>query len=167
MTVRDQVADILREFEGHDSNRAHDHGGLTHYGLTLATYQGYKPGATAKDLLALTFDQVVDVITEVFALQPGFARITNDRLRLAVIDFAINSNVVAAVKALQESVGAHVDGIFGPDTEQIVNLSSSVRAFECVLAKRLRRYARIIRADKTQLDHIGGWINRVAGLLEA
>lgn len=167
MTPREVVADSVAQFEGGDSNAVNDRGGLTHYGLTVRTFQDYKPGATAADLLALSRDQVVDVITELFALRPGYWRIADRWVMAAVIDFAINSSPRVASRALQRAAGTYVDGIFGRQTEIAVNGSNPERLFRRLMAQRVRHYGQIIRHDHSQAAFAGGWFDRAATLLES
>lgn len=166
MTPRDGVTRSLLEFEGGDANRATDRGGLTHYGLTLRTFQDIRPTATAADLLALSREDVIDIITEVFALRPGYWRIADQWVMWAVVDFAINSNPRIATQALQRAAGAYVDGIFGRQTEIAVNGSNPERLFRRLMAQRVRHFGQIIRHDHSQAANAGGWFDRAATLLE-
>jgi lysozyme family protein len=168
MSPREIVARCIADFEGGDSNRADDRGGLTHYGLTLRTFEDYRPGATATDLLALTRDDVIDIITEIFALRPGYYLIADQWVMWAVIDFAINSSARIATMALQRAAGVlTVDGIFGRQSEQIVSRMNPELLFRKVMAQRIRYFGQIIRHDHTQADNAGGWFDRAASLLES
>jgi lysozyme family protein len=156
----------LQAFEGIESNHPNDHGGLTHYGLTYKTYETYKPGASPKDLIALTYDEVVHIITELFALKPGFWRIADQWVMWAVIDGAINSGPAEATKQLQRTLGIVVDGIFGRQTEYALTRINPERLFRQLLAERFEHYVDIAK-DPTQLAFLRGWVRRGASILRA
>lgn len=157
----------LLTFEGIDSNHPLDRGGQTHYGLTLAAYQSYRPGSSWADLCTLSFDDVVDITTEIYALRPGFAKIQDPFVMWGVIDAAINSGPVEATKQLQRAVGVLPDGIFGRHTEEAVNNTNPERMFRRLIAHRIRHYGRIIRNDRLQAAFAAGWMERAAQLLES
>ncbi len=167
MTAREAVAKSLIAFEGIDSHHPLDRGGLTHYGLTLTAFQAYKPGMTWADLAALSFEQVVDIITEVYALRPGFWKIADHWVMWAVIDCAINSGPAEATTQLQRALQVQVDGVFGRHTEYAVNHSNPERLFRLVCAQRIQRYAEIVAANPSQVMFLRGWMRRATEILEA
>lgn len=162
-----QVGQIVDFFEGGLSDQANDRGGLTKYGVTLAALRSVSPTATADTLKALTRDAAIELLTEEYALKPGISRITNDAVRFAAIDYAINSSPVTAIRALQKSVGVVADGIFGTDTEAAVNRFDAVSLLRLLTAARLRHLGRLITKDPRQSVFASGWLNRVATILEA
>lgn len=169
MTARDDVARSLQLFEGGESDHPDDRGGWTRFGLTLREFRRVRPGATDDDFRALTRDNVVDIITEEWALKPGFWRITDRWVRWAVIDFAINSGTAAATRALQRAAGLTgraVDGVFGEQTEAAIRGLDPQRLFRRVMAQRIRLVGQIIRRDRSQAAFAGGWTERLAVILE-
>lgn len=170
MTPRDAVVRSLVQFEGVESNDPNDHGGHTRYGLTFATYLQLVTDGTDATFRALTREAVIDLLTEHFALRPGYARIADPWVRWAVIDFSINSGQRTATKALQRAAGltgAAVDGMLGRDTEMAVAAMDQGRLFRRLMAQRIRHYGQIIRRDHSQATFAGGWFNRAADILEA
>jgi lysozyme family protein len=168
--AREQVAYLIAQFEGGDSNHPLDRGGLTRYGLTFKEFERLRQGKTVADFAALTRDDIVDIITEEWALRPGYWRIADAWVRLAVIDFAINSGVRTATKALQRAAGITgdaVDGLFGRSTESIVNGQNPERLFRRVMAERVEHFARIVARDASQRVFIKGWMARASALLRA
>lgn len=165
MTAREAVAKSLKDFEGGDSNHPLDHGGLTHYGLTLLTFREYKRSGTGAELLALSRDQVVDIITELFVLKPGLWRIADPWLLFAVVDFAINAGQRTAVKALQRALGVDQDGLFGTATEYALKQARPDKVFRCLMAERFEHYARIVAFDASQRVFLKGWVARAATIL--
>ena len=176
MTPRDAVAKSLLAFEGGESNHPDDRGGWTRYGLTFREFQRLRPGKDADTwddvaaaFRALTRDDVIDIITEEWALRPGYWRIADQWVMWAVIDFAINSGTVTATKAVQRAAGLDgdsVDGIFGRETEMAVAAMNPERLFRRVLGQRIRHFGQIIRRDHSQAKFAGGWFNRAADILE-
>jgi lysozyme family protein len=170
MTPRDAVARTLLQFEGGDSDHPNDRGGFTRYGLTLREYLRLYPNKTVADFSALSRDEVIDIVTEEWALRPGYWRIADLWVMWAVIDFAINSGPRTATKALQRAAGLTgdaVDGLFGRETEMAVANCDPARLFRRVMAERIRHFANIIRRDQSQAVFAGGWFARAATILEA
>jgi lysozyme family protein len=167
MTVRDQVAWIVVAYEGGDSDHPSDRGGLTRFGLTLTTFLEERPKGTLEEFLALTREDVIDLLTEKHALRPGYFRIQDDALRLAVIDYAIHSGPRRATTALQKAAGVHVDGLFGRHTEEAVNRLDASMLRRRVLGHRLRHLGRLITNDRSQAVFAAGWMNRLASQIEA
>ena len=172
-----QVRWIVWALEGGDrygadvTTQAHDHGGATIAGLTWRCYsEDYLRLARGErcpleDFRKLTLDDVVHVLLEVFALRPGLWKIRDPRLRLAVVDYAINAGADDAIPALQRAAGVHVDGIFGPDTERATNAGDPDRLRELVLDDRYQKAARVVVADRDQLANLVGWIRRFGQIL--
>jgi lysozyme family protein len=85
--------------EGGWANDPHDPGGATMKGVTLATFRRYRPGATAADLRNISDATLLDIYNDGYfkpiaggSLPPG--------VDLAAFDYAVNSGVGAARKAL-------------------------------------------------------------------
>jgi lysozyme family protein len=167
VSPRNQVAVIVREYEGGLSDHAADRGGLTNWGVTLQTLQDERPGSTRADLIALTLDDAIDLMTERYALKPGFARILDPTLRFAVIDYAINSGSRRATQDLQRALKIAADGIFGRDTEDAVNHADPRVTLRRLLANRVRFLGRVITNNPTQAAFAAGWMHRVATQIEA
>ena len=167
MTVRDQVNHMVGAYELGEDNHPNDRGGRTRHGLTFRLFLEERPNGTLEQFQALTRDEIVDILTEVFALRPGLWRITNEALRFVVIDFAIHSNPRRATTALQKAAGVTVDGIFGPDTEAAVNRLDAEVLRKRVLANRLRFLGRLITDDRSQAAFAAGWCARLASQIEA
>lgn len=162
-----QVGHIVDFFEGGIAEDPNDRGRLTKFGVTFEAWRKEHPLATPNDIKALTREQAVEFLTEEYALKPGISRIVNDAVRFAVIDYAINSGPVAAIRALQKAVGVTADGIFGHDTEEAANKFDAVCLLRLVVAARIRHLGRIITKDPRQSTFAAGWLSRVATILEA
>ncbi len=95
-----------------------------------------------------------------------------DAVALAVMDYAVNSGVPRASRALQREVGARVDGVIGGKTLKAV-------AAKCerlgdhhvalgVLDRRLLFLTAILKKKPTQyLPFLTGWMRRLISLADA
>jgi lysozyme family protein len=81
-------------------------------------------------------------------------------VRTCVIDDAVLSGVVTAVKNLQRAVDVSVDGLLGPITARAAANLSSQLLLERLVHQRCRRYFEIIKADNTQATFGPGWCDR-------
>ena len=172
MTPREIVAASVTTFEGGDSSNPNDRAAVegvtvhTRFGLTWKLFQELRPKATYQDFLALTRDDVVDLLTEWACLAPGFYRIANAELLEHVVDYALHSHPRNACKALQWAARVKVDGVFGPQTEAAVNGANAGQVVERLAAYRLRLWARLFQKDPRQRLFAAGWLFRLAALLE-
>ena len=167
MTVRAQIAWLVDRFERGHSNDPTDRGGETFHGVTLTAYRDVNPRATLEDLRrAITSLPAAHSFFEVWLCgKHRLDEVADPALRLAVLDYAINSGPRTAIKALQRGAGVTADGVFGPQTAAAVNHARDPRTLrDGLLAARLRLLAKTpeIRSVKR-----GGWFNRIADLLEA
>ncbi|MQT14405.1 glycoside hydrolase family 108 protein [Segnochrobactrum spirostomi] len=81
---------------------------------------------------------------------------------LATFDYAVNSGLSRAVKALQSSAGAKADGDFGPLTLEAVEKSTATKAATIAIVGAIcdRRLA-FLRSLKTWGTFGAGWAKRV------
>lgn len=172
MTPREIVARSVTEFEGGDSRDANDRAAgaagevHTRFGLTWILFQDLRPGAPRAAFMALTRDDVIDLLTEWACLAPGFYRIADPEVLEHVVDYAIHSHPKNACKALQWAAKVTVDGKFGPQTEAAVNEKDPDQVVMRLAAYRLRLWARLFQKDPRQRTFAAGWLNRIATLLE-
>lgn len=109
---------------------------------------------------ALTLDDIVGVMAEVFALRTNLWRIRDAQLRLSVIDFAIHAGADDAIPALQRAAGVAADGVFGPESQHTVNAGDASLLRDRVLAARYEKAAREVLRDREQLANLHGWLVR-------
>jgi len=168
VTPREAVELSIVKFEGGESNKPTDRGGLTRYGLTFKTYLELVPKGTLDAFRALTRDEVIDLITEHFALGPGYFRIRDQWVMWLVIDFAINSGRGNATRALQRAIGVQDDGLFGRHTDGAVNSVDPARTFRHLVGERIEFLGRLITRDVNQgAPNAWGWMRRVSTILKA
>jgi lysozyme family protein len=101
---------IHREGEDAYTNKPPDP--PTKYGVTLGTLAAYRGRlVTADDVKALTRDEATAIYSKLFIDQPGFVRVTNEPLRIQLIDFGVNSGPPRAIRWLQRAIGTPVTGV--------------------------------------------------------
>jgi lysozyme family protein len=172
----DQVRWICWEFEGAKfGHKVIDHpkdpGGRTLSGLTWKTYSlEYlkRPDlCPVEDFDALTLDDVVRVMVELFAMRPRIWEIADPTLRLVVLDFAIHAGAHDdAIPALQRAIGVKPDGHIGRDTLAAIARHLNPRLIAAaVLDDRYRKAGRVVTATPAKLTFLNGWIDRFGRLL--
>lgn len=110
------LAQVLK-YEGGKVDDPRDPGGRTAYGVTQATYNSWRNDNNLgrKDVFTITQDEVAAIYKQNY-----WDKIRGDDLPdgvdFATFDYAVNSGVSRAAKALQAVVGVPQDGIIGPKT---------------------------------------------------
>jgi lysozyme family protein len=118
--MKENYAQALKQvlkYEGGKVDDPRDPGGRTAYGVTQATYDAWRKKQNMPTVDVFTISQA-----DVAAIyrQEYWDRISGDDLPagvdFAVFDYAVNSGVSRAAKALQGVVGTAQDGQIGPAT---------------------------------------------------
>jgi hypothetical protein len=127
--------------EGGYSNRATDKGGETNKGITHSTYDSYRrsKGLPKRSVKYITNEEVEDIYYNNYYKASGADKIENPRLALYVFDTAINMGVSVAKELERKSDG-------------------NLEKFEKLRRERYESYA---KSDKTQMEYLKGWQNRV------
>lgn len=162
-----QIIDELIEREGGYSNRSADSGGPTNWGITLKTLQRVRnnPNLTSEDVKRLTKDEARMIYQKEYIEVPGYTMIPNDRLKVQLIDFGVNSGPARATKALQRVIGVKDDGQIGPVTLAALTRFGYSKANNLVMRERILFLGRIVRDDPTQSENINGWLIRATEFL--
>jgi len=154
------MSSIIQE-EGGYTNDPNDLGGPTKYGIAYNYNKNElkKYGINkAQDIINLTEDQANEIYTNKYYI-PSKASNLPYTAKLAYMNTYINSPV-KSVRALQETIGATVDGKFGKDTTTALNnylLNNSKED----LAKAIRKnYVKELFNSPTWSSHGNGWVNR-------
>lgn len=134
---------VTLRFEGGWANDPHDPGGCTMKGVTLATFRHYRPRATAADLRNIS-DADLQTIYSNGYFSPISGGALPSGVDLAAFDYAVNSGVEAARKALAASTGL-----------------TSVSRVKAICARRLS----ILHGLKTWAYFGKGWNARVTQVL--
>jgi len=183
--------DVAHEFtygwEGDLSDDKHDHGGLTHWGVSFAFLSDFaKPTANAKFLRDLGVGPLPVTRTTIRNLSPAQARAIFraefwEPLRLddmptqmgvLLYDCAVNAGRRQSVKLAQRGYNAcvthgvplSVDGILGPLTRAALEQNNTKPVRQAICTARENFYKELVRKDASQGDFLGGWLNRVEDL---
>lgn len=129
---------VIFDHEGGYVDHPSDPGGATNLGITKATLEAWRGRTVTKDQVkALERPEA----TQIYKLRYWDA-IKGDQLPpgvdLAVLDWAVNSGVSRATKALQSLVGAAPDGVIGPKTLAAIGAASPTKLVEDLCDLRLQ-----------------------------
>ncbi len=145
-----------------------DKGGLTKDGITQKTYNLYREslGQPAQSVRFCTKAERDDIYYRWYWLKAGCADLPL-YLALCVFDTAVHSGPEAAVKMLQETVGAEPDGIIGAETLHCMSLLIPKDIIEDFLSIRQRLLVRLSApGTPLGLKVRKGFMNRIALLRE-
>lgn len=173
MTDEDVVDQIL-EAEGRIyTNRAADRGGPTKFGITLDTLSNWRNRrVTADEVEALEESEAREIYRAWYVDRWDW--VPDDRLRVLLIDWGVTTSLHRVVSELQAVVKADVDGVLGPQTQQLTKAALMRDAddlYTAVLVARMRFYVNLALNDpalrpiltvnrKLQILNMRGWLNR-------
>ena len=166
--IFDRALAHVLEMEGGFTNDPLDPGGPTNQGITLGVFAAWrKVTLTAANRQSLIRDlKAIDPVTvrEIYRRRYwDTAQCAELPPALAVMHFdaAVNHGVGTAIRFLQETVGAAIDGEIGPETRAAVAAAPRLTALATYAAIRERRYR--------TLPHFWrfgrGWLRRVDATL--
>lgn len=157
--------DHVLEMEGGFTDDAHDPGGPTNLGITLAVFAAWKNidlGASTRARLLRALKAIDrETVTAIYRARywdSAHCPELPEPLAFMHFDAAVNHGVVTAIRCLQEAVGTDVDGEIGPATRAAVARTPVTAALDAYAAIRERRY----RALPHFWRFGRGWLRRVA-----
>lgn len=166
MTDFDFAIDFVFAVEGYVSNHKADAGGYTKYGIAQKSH----PNVIVKNL-------TLEGAKAIYQKEYWFACRCNELPRnvgLYVMDYAVNSGVATACKALQKCVNLLVsgksnepliiDGKIGPKTIEAVNKVNPDALMAALHAQRSTFFINITKKNASQRVFLNGWMNRLAKL---
>lgn len=138
-----------------------DRGGPTNFGLSQRQYP------ELRDLATLTKEQAIELYRRDY-WQPEFNRIALQTMADKLFDSCVNVGKTRAVTLLQQALGdirfaVTIDGIFGPQTLQALNLvcqKYTKSLLDAWRARQARYYVDIVLHDRTQVVFLDGWLRR-------
>jgi lysozyme family protein len=155
----DQAFEILLKLEGGEVNDPLDPGGLTKYGISQRAYPG-------EDISGMTREHAKDLYRRDF-WGPAGCDLVPDLVKLELFVFAVNTSTPGscrtAIRVLQNVVGAHPDGVWGPETQLLVTRSAPVHLLRHFEAAILRYYTSLANFR----TYGRGWVNRIATTMES
>jgi len=143
------AVEIILKHEGGYVNHPEDPGGETNFGISKRAYPDV-------DIANLTKEDATAIYKADY-----WDRICGDDLPFAVgivvVDYAVNSGVSRASKALQLAVGATPDGVVGPMTVEAVTAHSE----KDVVQKVTHLRQQFVRGLLTYETFKNGWERRI------
>ena len=156
----DQCLALVLQIEKGFVNDPNDPGGATNFGVTKVTYEQFiGHPVSVDDMRALTVDQITPLYRRMF-----WDAVHGDDLPAgvdyAIFDFAVNSGVKRAAKALQQAVNVTVDGSIGPKTMAAVAAADAGDVIDKICDERLV----FLQSLDTWKHYSKGWSARVASV---
>ena len=153
--------------EGGYVNNPRDPGGATDRGITQRTYDGWNRshGRPPKPVRGISKDEADAIIKRAYLDKVEFDLLPAG-VDYSVADYAVNSGVSRAAKALQAVLGVAQDGDIGPQTLGVLAGRDPVKVIEALNAERLAFMKRARHPETGALlwkTFGGGWQTRVYG----
>ena len=148
--------ETVLKHEGGYVDHPKDPGGRTNMGITQAVYEKYlNRTVTEEEMKNIKIGDVRIIYKENY-----WDKVKGDDLPsgvdFCVFDWAVNSGVSRASKALQKIIGAKADGVIGPNTLKAVESADSEIIIQQLTEAREDFYKRL-----STFDTFGkGWLSR-------
>lgn len=170
----DQIIDVVLQFEGGFVNNPADHGGPTNFGITAATLgraRNLGRSATVDEVRTLARSEAAGIYKKLYLADPGFGAVTNGNTRLVLVDTGVLHGPARSIAFLRQCLGLPstpkpVPQLDPPTSQAVSTFSDPGRLASHMLSLRLKFYTARVQADRTQMQFLAGWVNRVAALLE-
>lgn len=142
---------------------ANDNGrGSCKWGITRKTAREFYPNCSDDDIARMTPEQAEEFYRMHFWERYQIGRITDQALAERVFDMAVNMGGGTAVKMLQRVVGVKADGILGPHTAAMTNMTQPGEVIGGLKITARRHYEQLAAADPEKYgDDLPGWLNRL------
>jgi lysozyme family protein len=146
----EKAVDRVLGHEGGYVNDLTDPGGETNWGISKRSYPQL-------DIASLTREDAVMIYRQDF-WAPVRGDLLPDGVAYQMFDFAVNSGIETAVRALQRVVGVEDDGFWGPISQAAAEAASETDMIMGLLAERLEFMTR----TRNWPYHGKGWARRIA-----
>jgi len=164
-----QSLDWLLEEEGGFSNHPSDRGGATMYGVTQATYDGWrnKKGRPRQPVGNITKDEAYELYQEEYWNASGCDKLPWP-ISYLVFDAAVNSGVSRGVRWMQQGIGVSADGKVGPHTlsvAQAVVADGDTPKLLAIVDARVQFLSNLVKRSPSQAVFLLGWWRRTQRVL--
>jgi lysozyme family protein len=160
----EKILEAVLDREGWPIYTVHpnDRGGPTKGGITLRTLESWRHRrCTRAELQRLKKDEALEILRRQYVDANGIHKLTDVSLQAQVIDDAVLSGPVLAVKDLQRTLGTvSVDGIIGPQTLAAVAALNTDALGRRLAVTRTLRLTRHVQQHPDQLVFLTGWVTR-------
>jgi lysozyme family protein len=159
---------LLREGWPLVTDHPQDRGGLTKGGITRRAVQQWRGRpVTRREVERLQKWEALEILERGFVQTNGIHRVLNEELQMQIIDNAVLSGPVNAVKDLQRALKVRQDGIIGPITLRRIKTVGGATTRQRLVVTRTLRLAKIAAKDSSQNVFLVGWLKRSLGFLPA
>ena len=167
MTIPDILEGVLlREGWPTVTNHPQDRGGLTKGGITQRAVEQWRGrSVTRMELECLTKVEALAILERGFVDTNGIHRVLDLPLKTQIIDNAVLSGPVNAVKDLQRALKVRQDGLIGPVTLGRIESIGTTVVRQRLAVTRTLRLAKIAAKDPSQNVFLVGWLKRSLGFL--
>ena len=161
----DTALKFVLRWEGGFVDHPNDPGGRTNKGVTQKVYDAWcgRQGLAPQDVKLINDADVHSIYGSDYWLPPR-CDLLEPPLDLVQFDTAVNMGVGRAVRFLQASAGAGVDGDFGPGTERAVAQSDAGTLLGAYCDRREEFYRALVRKNAKFGVFLKGWMNRLNAL---
>ncbi len=162
----------LAQNEGGFSNRSHDRGGATQFGITRGTLSRWRGGAcSVADVQALEYAEAVEIYRQWYWIANSLDKVSRFPIACAVFDIGVVSGLTKSASLAQASVnmvqpGLTVDGHLGPKSIAALNVIPVSDFIQFYSAKVENNFRRIVKSDGTQWENLKGWVERSHRLIQ-
>lgn len=136
--------------EGKYVNNKKDPGGETNWGISKRSFPWVDIKKLSRKGALIIYKQYFWDVLKAERFVDGVA--------YQLSDFAVNSGIPAAIKALQRAVGVKDDGLWGPISQAAADRTSETDMIMLILAERIE----LMTSLKNWDDAGKGWSNRIA-----
>lgn len=157
MTAADRAINFVLTHEGGYVNHPDDPGGETHFGISKRSYP-------MENIREMTSTRAAQIYHDDYWL-PIRGPDLSEQIAVPLLDYAVNSGVTRAIRALQATVRVKRDGRFGPLTLRAVQQSMEARgalklAEELILERALFLTTIGCRRRGSEA-FLAGWMRRI------
>jgi lysozyme family protein len=157
---------LVREGWPTVTDHPHDRGGLTKGGITRGAIQQWRGRpVTRRDVERLSKGEALAILERGFVNTNGIHRVLDLPLKTQIIDNAVLSGPVNAVKDLQRALKVRQDGLIGPITLGRIDAVGAPTVEQRLVVTRSLRLAKIAAKDPSQNVFLVGWLKRSLGFL--
>jgi len=158
----DTALPLILVFEGGYTNNPNDHGGATNYGIIQREYDAWRTEKKlpTQDIRGILMTEVQEIYLNKY-WRPSMCDKMAVQAATAVFDTSVNAGQGRSVMLLQQAVGAHVDGVIGPETLGKLAAQDPKAVANTFMDNREAFYKAIVAHDPTQQEFFGGWMRRV------
>jgi lysozyme family protein len=142
-----------------------DKGGPTNYGITIATYRRYHPGATVDDLKTMPMSDVETIYMAGYWKPIRLDEVKDQYIATKIFDLCVNggpgsASAIAQRACLTCGKEVKVDGWIGTKSLDAINSCDPFIFIEAFKEQQRDFYLDIVDHDHTQLGFLRNWMRR-------